>query len=166
MDVAQIMSCPPAPAKILDVGVGNGWTSDFFARAGYEVTALDISSDMIDIARQRTCSALFMVADYEAGPIGDMFDAAVIYDALHHSDDEYLVIAPQFQFVSFPADLVAVPSAMIIWLASFDRGYAVPAGWLHDAVLFLGARSYALDIIHVPEMAFRIAKQEELLKLV
>jgi protein-L-isoaspartate O-methyltransferase len=34
-DVAQIMGLlPPAPAKVLDVGVGSGWTSELFARAG------------------------------------------------------------------------------------------------------------------------------------
>jgi SAM-dependent methyltransferase len=89
MDAAQIMSfLPPAPAKLLDVGVGSGWTSELFAKAGYEVTGIDISPDMIALAKLRDCSARFVVSDYEVGPIAGKFDAAVIYDALHHADDE------------------------------------------------------------------------------
>ena len=93
MDVAQIMSfLPPVPAKILDVGVGSGWTTELFSKAGYEVTGMDISPDMIALANRRSCSAQFVVSDYEIGPIPGKFDAAVIYDALHHADNEYLVI--------------------------------------------------------------------------
>jgi SAM-dependent methyltransferase len=96
-DAAQIMRLlPPAPKKLLDVGVGSGWTSELFAKAGYEVVGLDISGDMIDLAKQRDCSATFVVSDYEVGPIPGKFDAAVIYDALHHADNERLVIKNVF----------------------------------------------------------------------
>jgi SAM-dependent methyltransferase len=92
-DVAQIMRLlPPAPARLLDVGVGSGWTSELFAKAGYRITGIDISPDMIDLAKRRNCSADFVVSDYEVGPISGTFDAAIIYDALHHADDERLVI--------------------------------------------------------------------------
>jgi 2-polyprenyl-3-methyl-5-hydroxy-6-metoxy-1,4-benzoquinol methylase len=92
-DVAQIMSLlPPAPAKVLDVGVGSGWTSELFARAGHEVTGIDISPDMIAIAKLRNCNARFLVSDYEDRAISGKFDAAVIYDALHHADDEQRVV--------------------------------------------------------------------------
>jgi peptidoglycan/LPS O-acetylase OafA/YrhL len=69
--------------------------------------------------------------------------------------------APQFQFVSFPTGLVALASAVFIWLASFDCGYAVPAGRLRDALMFLGLRSYALYIIHVPSV-FIVSKSLEI----
>lgn len=92
-DAAQIISLlPQAPAKILDVGVGSGWTSELFARAGYDVTGIDISPGMIALAKQRQCAALFLVTDYEAEPIADKFHAAVIYDALHHAENEFRVI--------------------------------------------------------------------------
>jgi 2-polyprenyl-3-methyl-5-hydroxy-6-metoxy-1,4-benzoquinol methylase len=101
MDVAQIMALlPPAPRKLLDVGAGSGWTSELFAKAGYQVLGLDISGDMIDLAKQRNCSAEFMVSDYEVGPIPGKFDVAVIYDALHHADNERLVIKNVFDALS------------------------------------------------------------------
>ena len=35
MDAAQITGfLPPAPARILDVGIGSGWRSELFSRAG------------------------------------------------------------------------------------------------------------------------------------
>jgi SAM-dependent methyltransferase len=101
MDMAQVLALlPPAPRKLLDVGVGSGWTSELFAKAGYQVLGLDISGDMIDLAKQRNCNAEFLVSDYEVGPIPGKFDVAVIYDALHHADNEGLVIKNVFNALS------------------------------------------------------------------
>ena len=109
MDVAQILALlPPAPRKLLDVGVGSGWTSELFAKAGYQVLGLDISGDMIDLAKQRNCDAEFMVGDYEVGPIPGKFDVAVIYDALHHADNERLVIKNVFDALSDDGVLITV----------------------------------------------------------
>lgn len=71
--------------------------------------------------------------------------------------------APQFYFVTFATGLVAIVSAILIWLASFERGYAVPEGWLRRMLVFLGARSYALYIIHVPAIWFVSAALESIL---
>src|SRR5262249_27447677 len=46
MDVGAILSLlPPAPARLLDLGCGTGWTCAFFARCGYEVVGQDIAPD-------------------------------------------------------------------------------------------------------------------------
>ena len=99
MDLVQIMSFLPAvPAKVLDVGCGSGWTSEFFAKTGYE-TGIDISPDMIALATRRNCSALF-VSDYVALHCRKVFDAAVFYGFLHHADNEYLAIKNVFDALS------------------------------------------------------------------
>jgi len=94
MDIAQVMQLlPPPPARLLDVGVGSGWTSELFARRGYTVLGLDISPDMIDLANSRAGTSLsFQVCDYESGSVPGGFDAAVIYDALHHAENTYAVV--------------------------------------------------------------------------
>jgi SAM-dependent methyltransferase len=93
MDVGQIMRVlPPPPARLLDVGVGSGWTSALFALRGYDVLGLDISPDMIALAGERDTTAKFAVCDYEVGPIPAGFDIAVIYDSLHHAESEAAVI--------------------------------------------------------------------------
>jgi SAM-dependent methyltransferase len=87
-------------AQVLDVGCGPGWLSEFLARCGYWVTGVDISSDMVEIARQRVDAipgpvgeGLEPLAEFHAMPVREMpwtnrFDGAVLYDTMHHFDDE------------------------------------------------------------------------------
>src|SRR5262249_45311092 len=43
-------------AEVLDVGCGPGWLSEYLARCGFRVTGIDISPDMVEIARQRVAA--------------------------------------------------------------------------------------------------------------
>src|SRR5437763_5973390 len=67
---AVLALLPPPPARLLDLGCGTGWTSVFFARAGYDVVGLDLAPDMIAHAEANGTRAgldrlEFVVADYE-----------------------------------------------------------------------------------------------------
>lgn len=88
-------------AQVLDVGCGPGWLSELLARSGYWVTGVDISADMIRIAEERIAelptplgegisapAAEFFAMRVREMPWTDRFEAAVLYDALHHFDDE------------------------------------------------------------------------------
>ena len=87
-------------AQVLDVGCGPGWMSEFLARCGYWVTGVDISPDMTQIARERVEAIagpigeeLEPLAEFHAMPVREMpwssrFDAAVLYDTMHHFDNE------------------------------------------------------------------------------
>jgi SAM-dependent methyltransferase len=87
-------------AQVLDVGCGPGWLSEFLARCGYWVTGVDVSEDMVRIARQRIAAieqpigeGNHALAEFRAMPVLDLpwrrrFDAAILYDAMHHFDDE------------------------------------------------------------------------------
>jgi len=97
--IGQVMSLlPPAPARILDMGCGTGWTSTFLARAGYEVVGVDIAPDMIEAARHSAeslglDSLTFDVADYEGLDASEEFDAVVFFDSLHHAEDEQAALS-------------------------------------------------------------------------
>jgi glycosyltransferase involved in cell wall biosynthesis/SAM-dependent methyltransferase len=92
-----------AGAKILDLGCGPGWLSEYFARLGYDVTGIDINDDLLDIARERIqqmpykvdhqtrVRCRFLTHDIEAEPLPKKFDAIICYDALHHFEDEQRV---------------------------------------------------------------------------
>jgi SAM-dependent methyltransferase len=102
LDLGLILSLlPPPPGRLLDLGVGPGWTSRFFAQRGYEVVGQDIAPDMIDLARDKHGNEdlllEFIVSDYETMSLQDEFDCAVFYDALHHAEDEEQALASIFQ---------------------------------------------------------------------
>src|SRR6267142_373964 len=71
----------PAGSRILDVGCGSGWMSEYFARLGYEVKGIDISPALIEMSCDRIArvpydvdheSALrcsFEVHDIEVAPL-------------------------------------------------------------------------------------------------
>ncbi|MGB9181042.1 MAG: methyltransferase domain-containing protein [Pyrinomonadaceae bacterium] len=94
----------PAGATILDVGCGSGWLSEYFARLGYDVTGIDISPDLIEMARERLSRVpygvdhqtplkyRFITHDVEGLPLAETFDAVICYDSLHHFEDERAVV--------------------------------------------------------------------------
>jgi 2-polyprenyl-3-methyl-5-hydroxy-6-metoxy-1,4-benzoquinol methylase len=91
-NLVNALALPPG-ARILDVGCGSGWLSEWLARFGYDVTGLDISPALVEISRARLAGgARFVVHDVEAAPLGEQFDAAVCYDSLHHFADERAVM--------------------------------------------------------------------------
>ena len=70
-------------------------TFEILARFGYDVIGIDICNKMIEIANNKVSENLklsFSVHDYEYEFLNGLFDAVVIYDALHHCDDEGRVI--------------------------------------------------------------------------
>jgi SAM-dependent methyltransferase len=105
-DFANIASALalPAGSLILDVGCGSGWLCEYFARFGYRVTGIDISPELIRIARERLetlpysvdpeteVACNFLVHDIEESPLVQFFDAIICYDSLHHFEDEHAVL--------------------------------------------------------------------------
>lgn len=94
---AVLQLLPAPPARLLDLGCGPGWTSSLLALRGFDVLGLDISPDMIALARNNkerygAERADFLVGDYEALADQGLFDAALFYDSLHHADDEELAL--------------------------------------------------------------------------
>lgn len=102
-NLAAALALPPG-SKILDVGCGSGWLSEYFARLGYDVTGIDISPDLIEMSRERLARvpyhvdhetplrSRFLAHDAESAPLDEQFDAVICYDSLHHFVDERAVM--------------------------------------------------------------------------
>ena len=52
--------------------------------------------------------------------------------------------------VSIAAGLVAIVSAALVFLASYDQDYLWKKSWLKTVMMWVGSRSYAMYLIHVP----------------
>jgi 2-polyprenyl-3-methyl-5-hydroxy-6-metoxy-1,4-benzoquinol methylase len=86
-------------SRILDVACANGWLSEFLFRYGYDVTGVDISEDLLQVARNRIeaikytpygrdkTSIRFKQLDIEKEYLEACFDAIIFYDCLHHFSD-------------------------------------------------------------------------------
>jgi SAM-dependent methyltransferase len=79
----------PPGASILDVGAGGGWTTLFLAESGYRATGTDVAPANIAVGRRRAeryhSDARFLTADMDTMDLGEQFDAALVFDALHHT---------------------------------------------------------------------------------
>jgi SAM-dependent methyltransferase len=115
-NLAVALALPPG-ARILDVGCGSGWLCEYFARFGYNATGIDISPDLIELARERLgkvpfgadheagTAYRFLVHDIEAAALDETFDAIICYDALHHFEDERSVLKHLFGMLEYGGQL-------------------------------------------------------------
>ena len=96
--ILELLELAPG-ARVLDLGVGSGWTSRWLARCGLSVVGLDISPRMIEIAseeaRREGLGVEFRAVDIEGLESLDElggFDACLAYDMLHHVEHLDLVL--------------------------------------------------------------------------
>ncbi|NYF98544.1 class I SAM-dependent methyltransferase [Janibacter cremeus] len=73
---------PPAPARVLDLGTGSGHAAFVLADLGHDVTGVDSSAGMLEIARARTAgtkgaSPTFVLGDAVDPPVAGGFDVVV-----------------------------------------------------------------------------------------
>lgn len=68
----------------------------------------------------------------------------------------------RFTFTNYRIGAIAVLSAVLVWLASYNRDYLLPAGRLKSLMSWVGSRSYGIYLIHIPayllvrEFTFRL----------
>lgn len=60
----------------------------------------------------------------------------------------------QLRSVNIKVGMIALVSAALVWLASYDRGYLGFPKLLSSLLIWLGARSYAIYLIHIPAFYF------------
>jgi peptidoglycan/LPS O-acetylase OafA/YrhL len=68
----------------------------------------------------------------------------------------------RFTFASYRIGSIAVLGAILVWIASYNRDYLMPAGGLQRLMAWIGSRSYGIYLIHIPayqlvrELIFRL----------
>lgn len=79
-----------APGKrALEVGCGTGMFTEMFAQSGASILAVDISGDLLELARERKLNperVTFLEAPFEDCGLHGPFDAVIGSSILHHLD--------------------------------------------------------------------------------
>lgn len=94
------------PMKILEIGCGSGWLSEFLARAGFEVTGTSLTPRNMEHGQKRIEALSALGIDfslqYKKVPMEELsahlasdglFDAVVVYEALHHAHDRRVAVS-------------------------------------------------------------------------
>ncbi len=90
-DFAVVLLClePKPGERVLDLGAGSCWMSEWLRRFNVTTVSVDIATDMLQIGRERTGPDAWLVAgDLEQLPLADAsVDKAVCMNAFHHVPD-------------------------------------------------------------------------------
>jgi len=81
LDVWIVPRQPP-PARLLDVGCGNGELLAAAAERGYEVEGIDVSETSAELCRSRGLSA--RAGDFLSADLGGPFDVLTMWDVVEH----------------------------------------------------------------------------------
>ena len=120
--IDRLLPCVPNGGRLLEIGCGTGHWSEYFSNKGFDVTGVDISEQMIAIARQRKVSrAIFDVSDAARLPFGDAsFDVAVAITSLEFTADPAGVVAEMVRCVKKAGGMLIV--GVLNRLSAYNRG--------------------------------------------
>ena len=76
-------------SKVLEIGCGAGLLTEKFAGSGADITAVDLSPDLLEIARRRGLARVrFLEKNFEDCDVEGPFDAVIGSSVLHHLELE------------------------------------------------------------------------------
>ncbi|MEK7518527.1 MAG: class I SAM-dependent methyltransferase [Patescibacteria group bacterium] len=83
--VARFLELLPQSSSMLDLGCGPGWETHRMKRAGLQQTGLDLSEELLEIARKNNPQAAFVQGDMRHLPFpSDTFDGVFAKASLLH----------------------------------------------------------------------------------
>ena len=78
----------PSGARVLDVGCGTGFWTDYYTARGSRYTGVDIAQVSVDRLAARYPAQVFLRADVSDGVPGGPYDIVNVFDVLYHVTDD------------------------------------------------------------------------------
>lgn len=114
--------------RVLDIGFGSGILSGKLYENGYDITGIDFSKRMIQIAQEKMPSARLIQHDFSKGLLADLadfkFDAIICTYAIHHLDD-----AAKIEFLKELQTHLNTPGKIYIGDVAFGTREELNACW-------------------------------------
>jgi len=123
---------PKEGMKVLEIGCGTGTNLELFKEAGCEVSGVDLSPSMIDLAKKKLGDR----ADLRLGDAAEMpfaensFDLVLSFLTLHEMPPE--VRAPVMQEIV----RVAGADGKALFIDYYPGRYRFPKGWFYRSVIY------------------------------
>ena len=134
----------PAMWTALDVGCGEGDLAEALSKRGFSVTGLDVSGDVLAVARQRGCDVTWVHGDVLDGSLaGDQFDLVTAVASSHHLPDFGDALARL-------AELVAPGGKLVV--LGLGRS-STPVDWVYDVIGAVQHRWYSRYCEYVEDSA-------------
>lgn len=106
-------------SSVLDIGFGTGLLTTQLYNEGYQITGIDFSSNMIDIAKKKMPNATLINWDFASGLpieiISNKYDYIISTYAIHHLSDE-----GKIEFIKSLLKLLNVNGKILIGDVSFE----------------------------------------------
>ena len=122
--------------RVLDVGCGTGFFTDFYLRRGAQVTGIDITNASVERLRKQFPSSHFVRADISDEAPDQQYDVVNAFDVLYHITD-----SGRWQNAMRNLALAVAPGGVFVLTDLFDEGDAEAA---HNVIRPLSAYHAAL----------------------
>lgn len=152
----------PPMNRLLEVGCGTGWWSEFFGKAGFAVTGIDLFPEMVAVARAKQIpAATYVVADAHVLPFADgYFEASAAIAALEFMQEAETVLQELVRCTRRPGGKLYL--GFLNSSAKINRKRAKMAGTLYEKARFFSVEEIfamlsCFGTVHATVCAFPFA---------
>jgi ubiquinone/menaquinone biosynthesis C-methylase UbiE len=151
--------------RLLEVGSGTGWWSRFFSELGFAVTGIDLSPEMVAVARaKRIPAAHFAVANAHALPFADgTFDACAAITAIEFTRHPEAVIDEMVRCTRRPGGTLYL--GLLNTVARVNRRRAAKEGSLYAQARFFTVEEICALLARYGRVRTRVAASPLAVKL-
>ena len=132
-ELLQFASALPVGANVLDAGCGTGIPSaKYLATRGFNITCIDSSSKMLELARQNVPTANFSLMDLTSISFRPRaFDGIIaLYSVIHVARENHSIVFKSFHSVLKPHGLILLTAGSSSWEGT-DKFLGADMYWSH-----------------------------------